>query len=160
MNGRWLCTLHHSDPPRHGRASRLGPAQAGEKPGNSCHFFPGRVCDRIQSRAVQPWPPGPRRFDRARRALSNHLSATFWLEDVRFCIRSQGADLAQRRRPSPSIRQSSHRARDLRTSMEPFILPAFEATCVRSPTILAARSAMPHLPSGCRLVRARSVLCS
>ena len=93
-----------------------------------CRFLSDGVCDRMQSRAVQPWPPGPRRLDRARRALSNHLSATFWLEDVRICIRSQGADLAQRRRPSPSISQSSHRARDLRTSMEPFVSPAFEAT--------------------------------
>ena len=64
------------------------------------------------------------------------------------------------RRPSPSMDKSSHRSRDQRTSMEPFIVPAFEPTCVRSPAILTARSVMPDLPSGCRLVCARRVLCS
>ena len=63
------------------------------------------------------------------------------------------------RRPSPSMDKMSHRSRDLRTSMEPFVVPAFEAARTRSPTILDARSA-PDLPSGRRLVCARRVLCS
>ena len=64
------------------------------------------------------------------------------------------------RRPSPSMDKISHRSRDLRTSMEPFVVPAFETTRTRSTTILDARSAMPDLPSGRRLVRASRVLCS
>ena len=64
------------------------------------------------------------------------------------------------RRPSPSMDKSSHRSRDLRTSMESFVVSAFEATRTRSPSILDARSAMPDLPSGRRLVCASRVLCS
>ena len=66
--------------------------------------------------------------------------------------------LDHRQRPS-STRQSSHRVRDPSVSLEPFILPAFEAIRVRSPAITTAPIASTHPPSGCRLGSARCMTC-
>ena len=111
-------------------------------------FFSDPTCGTDCRRAVRPCLAVASWFDAARRALSNHLLATFWLQHQREKSVPRVAVLAHRVFAANIIKEEQQQAA---ASMAPFIAPTFQITHVRSAAMTVAFSAMSHLLPGVRL---------